>query len=55
MPMSHDQRRPGDVGDNGETRSEASNRVPRGDHIGDDLPPALIEVTFANVFCKVAS
>lgn len=38
MPMSHT--RPED----GETRSEASARPVRGDHIGDDLPPALIEV-----------
>lgn len=37
MPMSHT--RPED----GETRSEASARPVRGDHIGDDLPPALIE------------
>lgn len=27
-----------------DTRSEASNRQPKGDVIGDDLPPALIEV-----------
>lgn len=28
----------------GDARSEAGNRQPRGDVIGDDLPPALIEV-----------
>ncbi len=30
--------------DEGDARSEAGNRQPRGDVIGDDLPPALIEV-----------
>ena len=28
-----------------DTRSEASNRQPKGDIIGDDLPSALIEVS----------
>jgi hypothetical protein len=30
--------------DEGDSRSEAGHRQPRGDVIGDDLPPALIEV-----------
>ena len=42
-----------------DTRSEASNRQPKGDIIGDDLPLALIEVSgalasrHAKVFCLV--
>ena len=36
--------RPTENEDEGDTRSEVSNRQPKGDVIGDDLPPALIEV-----------
>lgn len=35
--------RPMENEDEGDTRSEVSNRQPKGDVIGDDLPPALIE------------
>lgn len=37
-----------------DTRSEASNRQPKGDIIGDDLPSALIEVSLALASCTHA-
>ena len=42
--------RPMENEDEGDTRSEVSNRQPKGDVIGDDLPPALIEVCNCNKF-----
>ena len=41
--------RPMEQEEEGDARSEAGNRQPRGDVIGDDLPPALIEVRLCPV------
>ena len=36
-----------------DSRSDASARQPQGDVIGDDLPPALIEVTLRHAFPRL--